>query len=56
VCQVFLKDCSYVKESSLPGSVECIRINPERKTLIIMDKKKESAELINYMRDYLTSK
>ncbi len=56
MCEVFLKDCSYVIESSSPGSVECIRINPERKTLIIMDKKKESTELINYMRDYLTSK
>jgi len=40
----------------MPGKVECIHINSEQKTVIIIDKNKECVELLDYMRNYLTGR
>jgi hypothetical protein len=45
-----------MEQQSVPGSVESIRINSERKTVIIIDKNKQCTELLDYMRKYLTGK
>ncbi|CAF3589360.1 unnamed protein product [Rotaria sordida] len=52
--QYRLKNCSYVSDSSSPGSVECIRKNSEDETLIIIDTTKQCTELLKHMRNYLT--
>jgi len=51
-----LKDCSYIEESSVPGKVECIRINSEQQTVVIVDKNEECKDLLDEMRAYLTGK
>ncbi|CAF0758217.1 unnamed protein product [Adineta ricciae] len=53
VYEVDLRNCSYVSESSSPGSVECIEDKVSRKKILILDNKTENRELFDFMRDYL---
>jgi hypothetical protein len=45
-----------MEESSTPGEVDCIRNDSEGQTVIIMDKKSQCVDLLDEMRDYLTSR
>jgi len=44
-----------VDESSTPGSVECIRINSEQKTVVIIGPDKGCIELLDHIKDYLAN-
>ncbi len=51
-----LNDCTYLENSSTPGTVDCIRIDSEKQTVIILDTNQECEELLEYVRDYLNGK
>jgi hypothetical protein len=55
VLQFKLDDCTYVDESSTPGSVECIRINSEQQTVVIIGPDKGCIELLDHIKDYLAN-
>ncbi|CAF0859468.1 unnamed protein product [Adineta steineri] len=54
--ECYLNDCSYLEESSAPGTVECIHDRSKQDKWIIIDKQKGAVELLNYMRDYLQNR
>jgi len=56
VCEFDLDDCSYIERSSTPGQIECININPEQKTVIVIGPDTQCAELFDDIRDYLENK
>ncbi|UJR27351.1 hypothetical protein I4U23_008644 [Adineta vaga] len=56
VYEVYLNNCSYLLQSSIPGSVECIVDNTNQKKVVIHDKNKEAKDLLTYMRDYLQNR
>ena len=49
-----LSQCTYIPGSSSPGQVECVRMNPQQLTVLIMDPAQRCGELLRSLRTYLT--